>query len=272
MIKNACILTDVTKCIGCEQCVAACKKINNLPAEDPPPRIGSTPDGLSADRWTSVVRKPDNHFVRKQCRHCLEPACVSVCPVGALKKTPEGPVTYDKSICMGCRYCMMGCPYGIPHYEWDSVAPSVRKCIMCYQNLKSGKISEPACVTACPEKATIFGTREQMIAEAHKRLAAEPNKYIQRVWGEKQVGGTSVLYIADISLDFLGWDDSRQLTDQPLPEKTWAALWPVPIEFLGMGALMGGIYWVIERRRKLALENQATENVASDKGEAGHGE
>jgi formate dehydrogenase iron-sulfur subunit len=269
MIENPCILTDVTKCIGCEECVAACKKINGLPEKDPPPRPGETPDGLSATRWTTVIRKPDNRFVRKQCRHCNEPACVSVCPVGALKKTPEGPVIYDKSVCMGCRYCMLGCPYGIPHYEWDSVAPSVRKCILCYPHMKSGKVSAPACVTACPEKATLFGTREEMLAEAKKRLAAEPQKYVQRIWGEKQVGGTSVLYLSDISLDFLGWQDSRELTDEPLPERTWAALWPVPFEFVGMGALMGSIYWIIERRRKFAGEKLAK----GDAGEGnGHGE
>lgn len=254
MIHDPCILTDVTKCIGCEQCVAACKKVNGLPEEGPPPRPGETPGGLCADRWTAVIRRPGNRFVRKQCRHCDEPACVSVCPVGALQKTPEGPVIYDKDICMGCRYCMLACPFGIPHYEWNSAAPSVRKCILCYPGLKSGALSEPACVTACPEKATIFGTREQMLCEAKRRLAAAPEKYVQRIWGDRLVGGTSVLYLADISLDFLAVNEGRQLDDKPLPERTWAALWPVPIEFLGMGALMGGIYWIIERRRRLALQ------------------
>ncbi len=267
MIENPCILTDVTKCIGCEQCVAACKKINGLPDPGAPPRPGSTPDGLSADRWTTIIRKPHDHFVRKQCRHCIEPACVSVCPVGALQKTPEGPVIYDKSICMGCRYCMLGCPYGIPHYQWDSANPSVRKCIMCYPHMKSGKVNEPACVTACPRKATIFGTRVEMIGEAKRRLKAEPSKYIQKVWGETEVGGTSVLYIADISLDFLAWNEGRQLTSKPLPALTWSALKPVPFEFLGMGAVMGSIYWIIERRKKLMAEEAAK----SGKGEVPDG-
>jgi formate dehydrogenase iron-sulfur subunit len=156
---------------------------------------------------------------------------------------------------MGCRYCMVACPYGIPRYEWNAVAPSVRKCILCYSTLASGEVSQPACVAACPTKASIFGTRVEMLAEAKRRLAAEPGRYLQRVWGEKQVGGTSVLYIADISLDFLGWQGSRSLGDEPLPEKTWAALKPVPFEFLGVGVLMGAIYWVIERRRRLAEGN-----------------
>jgi formate dehydrogenase iron-sulfur subunit len=254
MIEHPCILTDVTKCIGCEQCVVACKKINNLPAESAPPRPGSTADGLSADRWMTVIRKPDNHFVRKQCRHCLEPACVSVCPVGAMQKTPEGPVIYDRNLCMGCRYCMLACPYGVPHYQWDSANPSVRKCILCYPALKSGKIDKPACVTACPTEASIFGTRDAMLGEARKRLQAEPAKYIQKVWGETQVGGTSVLYISDISLDFLASNNGRQLTDEPLPTLTWEALKPVPFEFIGMGAVMGAIYWIIERRKKVAAD------------------
>ncbi len=120
---------------------------------------------------------------------------------------------------MGCRYCMLGCPYGIPHYQWDSAAPSVRKCIMCYPNLKSGKISEPACVTACPQKATIFGTRDAMLAEARKRLEAEPGKYVQTIWGEHEVGGTSVLLIADIPLDFLALNPGTPARERaPAPE------------------------------------------------------
>jgi formate dehydrogenase iron-sulfur subunit len=271
MIENPAILTDVTRCIGCEECVKACKRINGLPEADSPPRIGGTPDGLSADRWTTVVRKPDNRFVRKQCHHCLEPACVSVCPVGALIQTPEGPVVYDKSLCMGCRYCMLGCPYGIPHYEWSSVAPSVRKCILCYPHLKAGKVEAPACVTACPKEATIFGRREDLLKEAWRRIGSEPSKYIQKVWGEKEVGGTSILMIADISLDFLGWQNPAFRGEEPLPEKTWAALWPVPLEFLGMGALMGAIWWTIERRRQRAAE-KAQAGPAKGAKEGSHGE
>jgi len=259
MIRHPSILTDVTRCIGCELCVAACKKANALPEADAPPRLGDSPDGLSATRWTSVVRRPGNHFARQQCRHCLDPACVSVCPVGALQKTPEGPVVYDKSICMGCRYCMLACPFGIPHYEWARTAPSVRKCILCYQAMKTGKLAAPACVSACPQKATIFGCREDLLAEAKGRLKAEPEKYVQKVWGETEAGGTSVFMIADISLDFLAVNGGKNLGDGALPQKTWAALWPVPFEFVGMGAIMTGIYWIIKRRQALqAGDEEAT--------------
>ncbi len=252
MILTPAILTDVTKCIGCEECVAACKRVNGLPSLDPPPRPGATPDGLSATRWTTIIRRPENHFVRKHCRHCLEPACVSVCPVGALQRTPEGPVVYDRSLCMGCRYCMLACPYGIPHYEWNAVAPSVRKCILCYPHLASGRLAVPACVSACPTQATLFGTREQMLAEARRRLQTDPGRYLPRIWGERQVGGTAVLYLSDVPLDFLAWSDGRTLGDDPLPERTWAALRLVPFEFFGMGTLMGGLAWIIRRRQHLA--------------------
>jgi formate dehydrogenase iron-sulfur subunit len=269
MMESPAILTDVTKCIGCEECVAACKKINGLPLEEAPPRPGSTADGLSATRWTTVVRRPGNRFVRKLCRHCLHPACVSVCPVGALQKTAAGPVVYDQGLCMGCRYCMLACPFGIPHYEWTGRSPSVRKCILCLPHLASDKLAEPACVTACPTQATRFGTRAGMLAEAERRLAAEPERYLPCIWGETLVGGTLVLYIADISLDFLGWNNSRHLTERPLPDLTWAALRHVPAQFLGVGALMAGLYWIIERRRKLATD-KAGAGSASPEQEPDH--
>ena len=128
------ILVDVTRCAGCYQCVQACGQANQLgEATLQPQEVG---DGLSAERWTTLVEGPFDRQVRKFCQHCLEPACVSVCPVGAMYKTPEGPVLYDADKCMGCRYCMMACPFGIPRYEWDSAAPLVQKCIFCYPLLQ----------------------------------------------------------------------------------------------------------------------------------------
>ncbi len=254
MIQNPCILNDVTRCIGCEECVAACKRINGLPQEDPPPRVGRSRDGLSATRWTSILRRPGGINVRKQCRHCNQPACVSVCPVGALQKTPEGPVVYDKSVCMGCRYCMMACPYGIPHYEWSSVNPSIRKCILCLEKLRRGEIDRPACVAACPKEATSFGTREAMLAEARRRMAAEPGRYLPHIWGEHEFGGTSVLYISNVDLSFLAWESPEAVGEGPLPERTWNALRKVPYEFLGMGAFMTAAWWVIDRRMRLERE------------------
>ncbi len=243
------ILTDTTLCIGCEKCVAACKKVNGL-GEDDPRHWQQRIDDLSATRFTAIVRRPGDHFVRQQCRHCLEPACASACLVGALHKTPEGPVIYDSSKCMGCRYCMMACPYGIPRYQWDQPVPYIRKCTMCYERVKAGGL--PACVEACPQKATIFGPRDELLAEAHRRIRTKPGKYVGKVFGETEIGGTSVIYLSDIRLDFLAF--KKDLGSEPLPLRTWAALSKVPPLIVGVGSVMTGVWWIIGRRMKLAEE------------------
>ena len=254
---SAAILIDTTRCNGCEECVLACKEENDLGPDRLRPGQQAV-DGLSATRFSTILRRPDDHFVRQQCRHCLEPACVSACLVGALQKTPEGAVIYDSDLCMGCRYCLVACPYGIPRYQWDEAAPLVRKCNLCYPRIKEGR--EPACVEACPEEALLFGERDDLLAEAHNRIAQHPDRYVPHVWGEKEVGGTSVLYLADMSLGFLGW--AENLGEGDLPHLTWASLKKVPGVVLGMGGLMGGIYWVINRRMRLAA--QAADAVASE--------
>jgi len=243
------ILTDTTKCIGCRECVLACKRRYDL--QDDLPRRWSQKDGLSADNWTSIVERPGPRFIRKQCRHCLEPACVASCPVGALSRTPEGAVVYDRGKCMGCRYCMMACPYGIPRYEWDEPVPYIRKCILCAANIARGE--QPACTEACPTGATIFGDRDELLAEAHRRIAAEPGKYMGQVWGEKEIGGSNVLYISDIDLSFLTY--GRSLGEEALPSRTAPAMQAVPFAFAGMAATMAGLGWIITRRQKLEREN-----------------
>jgi len=249
MTEPVAILTDVTRCTGCEECVAACKAENDLDADHPWRGQGTVRD-LSSSRFCTILRRPDQHSVRQQCRHCIEPACVSACLVGAMQKLPEGPVVYDPSRCMGCRYCLAACPYGIPRYDWHERVPYVRKCNLCAPRLQAGKV--PACVEACPEEATIFGTRSEMLAEAHRRIAAHPGRYQPVVYGEHEVGGTSVLYLSDIPLDFLAWRPT--LGTEPLPHLTASALGKVPPTILLVGGLMTGIYWVIGRRMRLASE------------------
>jgi formate dehydrogenase iron-sulfur subunit len=246
MIAKA-ILTDTTRCTGCEKCVSACKEANGL-AADQPRRWKLRIDDLSATRFTTILRH-EGQFVRQQCRHCLEPACVSACLVGAMRKTPEGPVVYDADRCMGCRYCMVACPFEIPRYDWAAAVPYVRKCTLCATRLAEGRI--PACVEACPEKATIFGVRDDLLAEAHRRIRTAPGRYVDRVYGETEVGGTSVLMISSVPLDFL---DAGRLTGQALPELTWAALSKVPPLALGVGGLMTGIFWITGRRMQLQAE------------------
>lgn len=259
------ILTDITKCIGCNECVKACKVVNELPQDKP--REWQKNDGLSAKNWTSVLHN-GKYNLRKQCRHCIEPACASVCPVGALYKTDFGAVIYDKKKCLGCRYCMMACPYGIPRYDWENPVPYIKKCILCYYKISSGELSQPACTSACPTGATIFGEREELLKIAKARIANEPSKYMNHIYGEYEVGGTNVLYITapDCPLDFLYYynyrvDKNVKLLgepdiNEPLPATTKWAMEAVPFAFLGMGAIMSGIYWVVNRRQKLMNEEE----------------
>ena len=161
------ILYDATKCIGCKQCEQACATENGLPYDD---KIAAQ-EVTSAHKYTAIVTK-DDKFMRKLCMNCDDPACASVCPVGALQKTALGPVTYDKSKCMGCRYCMAACPFGVPKYEWEKAIPGVRKCIMCSKRVVAGK--QTACAEICPTGATMFGDRDELLEEAKKRIHDNP--------------------------------------------------------------------------------------------------
>ncbi|HXZ43518.1 MAG TPA: 4Fe-4S dicluster domain-containing protein, partial [archaeon] len=187
------ILFDSTKCIGCEACVAACKESNNLPmAIDPT---------LTAYTWT-VVEQRNKAFIRRMCMHCESPTCASVCPVGAFRKQPNGPVLYDASRCIGCRYCIMACPFGVPKYQWDRTVPIVQKCIMCPDRIATGK--DPACAAVCPTGATTFGDRDQLIREARARLVGAPHSYVPKIYGREEVGGTSVLIVSRVPFASLG--------------------------------------------------------------------
>lgn len=241
---NAAILTDTTKCTGCHECVLACQRVNHLQPDVP--RRWNLDDGLSAKTWTSVVEGPSQSFVRKQCRHCLEPACVAACPVGALAKSEHGAVVYDNAKCMGCRYCMMACPYGIPRYDWEQTTPYVRKCTLCDGRIRAG--GQPACTEACPEKATIFGDRDALLTEGHRRIDNNPGLYAKKLWGESETGGASVLYVSNVDLSFLA--TGQPLGTTPLPRTTAVAMESVPFVFTGVVAVMAGLGWIIERRRK----------------------
>lgn len=233
----AAILTDLTKCIGCGACALACQEINELPIQEKPPILSDTV-------WTVVDHKKGLN-IRRQCMHCLDPTCVSVCPVGALQKTPQGPVIYHESRCIGCRYCMFACPFNIPKYEWDNPLPKVRKCIMCYEKrVREGK--QPACTSVCPTGATRFGARDVLIAEARSRIAAKPDRYVDHIFGYDEAGGTSVLYLSSVPFAELGFPAS--VKHEPYPKLTWEILSKIP-SIVGVGGVaLVGIYWVINRR------------------------
>ena len=257
------ILVDTTKCQGCEQCVSACTQVNGLPPEIPEPKLRE--DGLSSRRVSSVVRLPRGGFAKKQCLHCLSPGCVTVCPVGAMQKTAAGPVIYDRDKCMGCRYCMLGCPVGIPRYEWDKTLPYAVKCDMCYPRLERGEA--PACVQACKYGVLQFGERDALLSEAHGRLAQGRARYVQHVFGERELGGTSVMYLANQPLDVLGWPD--QMGDRALASFTWPLISKTPWMALGVASFLVGTQFIIQRRMRLGAEAAGPAEDSSTKSEQG---
>ena len=263
------ILTDVTRCIGCEECVAACDRTHQT-GPDAPFRWQGDPSGLSSTRWTTLAEAENGRFVRLHCRHCLDPSCAAACPVGALERTPEGPVAYDPVICMGCRYCMVACPFGMTRYEWSSAAPRVRKCLLCYEKILGGELDQPACTAACPTGATIFGDRDELLAEARRRIDTEPDRYIDHMWGEHEVGGTTVLYISDVGLDQAGWPDT--LGNDPRPVLARRVLHTVPYTFVGVAAAMYGVHWTFERRKKVADAESARGDDLENEAETERGE
>ena len=236
------MLIDTTWCVGCQACEEACQAVNNLPAD-------CDQSDLSACKFTKVFERGD-YYVRKMCMHCIDPACASVCPVGAMQKTEEGPVVYDEDKCIGCRYCMQACPFQIPTYEWDSPVPRVRKCWFCYDRVAEGK--QPACAEECPAEATIFGDRDEMLRVARSRIAESPDDYQHYIFGEHEVGGTSMLYLSGVSFEQIGFPTN--LVEKPLPLLTWNVLSKLPDVVLVAGTLLGGIAWIINRRDTLEEE------------------
>ena len=247
------LLIDLTKCVGCGMCVSACKKDNDLESRADQPALG--PEAvLASSNWTVVEGRNvagEVSPVKRQCMHCLEPACASVCFVKALEKTEAGPVSYDPNKCVGCRFCLMACPFGIPTFDWDATLGQVSKCDMCADRTSQGLPT--ACAEACPSGALTFGRRDGLLSEAHSRMTVEPGKYVDHVYGESEVGGTSVLYISDVPFDKLGF---ASLGTEPLPEYTWRITRWIPPVAMGLGAALVTLY---ARRMKVLEEKEEEE-------------
>jgi formate dehydrogenase iron-sulfur subunit len=242
------VLYDATKCIGCKKCELACNEHNKLPGETTFTKINITE--LEGDDSPNLV------FSKHQCLHCLEPACAEVCVVGALQKTPDGPVVYDDHKCIGCRYCMVACPFLVPTFEWDKPVPLIRKCTFCDDLLAVG--SEPACVKVCPEDALKFGGRDDLLAEARERIAAEPAKYIDHIYGEKENGGTSWLYLSPTPFDKL---DFPVVGSEPVVVNVRHAMSAVLPATIVVAATMTGFYWLTRKRDKVKMQGKDKEEV-----------
>ncbi len=247
------ILVDITRCSGCRACMEACMRVHGFAGD--PFQI----DSLSASAYT-IVEEKQGLFVRKLCMHCVRPSCASVCPVSALTKTAQGAVTYDASRCLGCRYCIQACPFNVPRYEWDKAVPAVAKCDLCIDRLRRNE--PPACVEACPADAVVSGSRDELLAEAHRRIESAPGDYFPHVYGESEIGGTSVLFLSPVSFASIGFNVG--LGEEPLPMRTQEALQRIPgIVTIG-GALLLAIWWITQRREEVAREKAALAEAACE--------
>ena len=268
------VLFDSTKCIGCRKCEAACNKVNELPAQPVPfddltvldTRRRTHHDTFTVVNKYSVNDKPV--YRKQQCNHCLEPACASACFVGAFVKDKTGAVSHDASKCVGCRYCMIACPFEIPTYEYhDPITPRVRKCTMCQPRIEEGKL--PGCVEECPKGALVFGRREDLLNIARERIRKHPNVYINHIYGEREMGGTSWVYISGVSFEKIGMREDLGVTSAP--ELTSGALSLVPA-IVGLWPMfLTGAYALTKRREKIAEEEQhhaVAEAVAEAQAEA----
>jgi len=215
------MLYDSTLCLGCGGCVAACKESNGLPYEGEPKELDCTTKNVVKTRHLSkpAADGATQAFVKRQCMHCVDPSCVSVCMLGALHKEGEGKrdsggerrgtgvVLWDKELCLGCRYCQIACAYSIPKFEWKKAVPRIVKCELCRHRAVEGasgpqRVANPACCEVCPTGAVIYGRRADLLAEARRRRAGDPARYDAKIFGETDAGGTQVLYLAAAGVSF----------------------------------------------------------------------
>ena len=245
------VLVDTTLCIGCRSCERACSEINNLPAlnfEDKSVFEKKRP--TSEIQYTVVNRYTTQDgkeiFVKNQCMHCNYPGCASACLVKAMHKIEKGPVNWETN-CLGCRYCMVACPFDIPKFEYNSPVPKIQKCNFCWEK-KVKKGERPACVEICPTEVMFFGTRREVVEEAQRRIYQEPDKYYHQIYGENEVGGTSWVYIAAAPFEQLGF--RTDLGTTPYPKLSKGFLTNIAVIDLVVPALLLGIGYAAKKKNE----------------------
>ena len=253
------VLVDTTACIGCRNCEWACKKAHDLPA--------GNLDSYADKSVFKEMRRPDesaltvvNQYekekeinspinVKVQCMHCDHPACVSACIVGAFSKKENGSVVWDTDKCIGCRYCMVACPFQIPSFDYNkALDPEIRKCDFCFERTKKGQL--PACVEICPVEALTYGPRSELIKIAREKIKTYPERYIDHIYGENEVGGTSWLYLAGQNL--AKTKALPNLGTRPAPgvsESIQHGIFAYFVPPASLYALLGGIMWLNKKKK-----------------------
>jgi Fe-S-cluster-containing dehydrogenase component len=252
------VLVDTTLCVGCRACEAACSESNKLPPPPESDKVFEQRRDTSQTAFTVVNRTEKapgiERYAKKQCMHCVAPACASACPVRAMDKLPSGPVVYDASRCMGCRYCMLACPFDIPKYEYESAAPRVRKCTFCAERQAKGL--KPACTEVCPSGALTFGKRSELLEVAKARIYQNPGRYDHHVYGEHEAGGTSWMYVSDVPFEKLAL--RTDVPQEAMPGLVSGALGAPPFVMTLWPPLLMGLY-AFSRRREENGEEQGKE-------------
>jgi len=249
------VLVDTTRCIGCRSCEVACSTTYNNFVPDT--NVDNALEGVrdTSDKQLTVVNRyktdKGDVFVKKQCLHCWQPACAAACLVNAMLKTKEGPVTWDGDKCMGCRFCMISCPFDIPKFEYSGWNPRIQKCSMCYERLQNGK--RPACVESCPTDALMFGQKRELMEVARHRVYSYPDKYVRHIYGEHEAGGTGWLYLSAVPFEKLGF--RTDLGTTPYPEYTREFLISVPLVEFGVPAFLLALNMLTDRKDEVR-ENQ----------------
>lgn len=259
-IQHKTFLFDATRCIDCRACMVACSVENKIPMNKT--RIWVAGVGLKGE-FPALERASMVYH----CMHCNEPDCLSACPVGAYSKRLDGPVIYDPKKCIGCRYCMNACPFGVPHFDYDKGlidGAFIDKCSMCTQRIDVGL--EPACMATCPTGALMFGERDELLKYAHDRLTAQPARYLNHVYGESENGGTSYLILSHVPFKELGLPE---LSSTPVKDVSEAVM-GVTIPFaLGWGAVLTGtavgVHMVNKKKEADAQKLETSEPQAEEK-------
>lgn len=252
------VLVDTTVCIGCRKCEWACKTAHNLytpPLESYDDRSVFKSMRRPDDKALTVVNEyPAKDFssfpvnVKVQCMHCDKPACVSACIVGAISKEENGSVIWDTDKCIGCRYCMVACPFQIPAFEFEKAFhPEIRKCDFCFERTKEGLL--PACVEICPMEVLTYGRREDLVDLAHQKISLYPEKYINHVFGEHEVGGTSWMYLASRDFSELQFPKLDNNTAPGVSEAIQHGIFAYFVPPLALYALLGGVMWLNKNRK-----------------------